>query len=212
MYQVLVNEEATATENGCKTWGDLLRAVDARCAAGGQVVTAVRFDGVDQPAFREPALEARGLADVATVEIEAARPTDLLLSSLDQAVSAAETLGQTAERLALGFRGFDVSASNAELAQFAGGLATLVSFTSTICQAMGRDLADISHEGASAACMVDELLRHADAIIGAQQAGDWITLADVMEYDLGPALGRWPGLFDTLRALVPGGRASTDGE
>lgn len=207
MYQVFVNEEPGPAENGWKSWGELLRAVEGRCTAAGQVVTAVRFDGVDQPAFREAALESRELADIATVEIEATRPTDLLLSSLDQAVSAADALAQSAERMAAGFRGFDVSAANAELREFAGSLATLISFTTAICQATGVDLAGVDYEGAPAAQMVDELLAHADAMIGAQQVGDWITLADIVEYDLAPALGRWPGLFDALRARVPGATA-----
>src|SRR5512147_219649 len=98
MFQLLVNGEAQRDENGCKTWGELLVALDRRSGDRGQVVTAVRFDGVDQPAFRGT-LESSDLADVATVEVEAVAPRDLLLSTIDQAVHAVDTLQQAAERI-----------------------------------------------------------------------------------------------------------------
>jgi hypothetical protein len=203
MLQIFVNDEAQPTENRCETWGELLVGLESQCARGGQVVTAVRFDGVDQPAFRAPALGAHRLDQVATIEVEAVRPAELLLASIDQAVAAIDTLQRSAERIGAAFRGFDVSTANEELAELAGSLGTVVTITSTLSQAMGLNLGDLQCHGGRASQMIDELVGHADALISAQEIGDWITVADIVEYDVAPSLRRWPGLFDVLRAAVP---------
>jgi hypothetical protein len=204
MYEIFVNDERQPPENNSKSWGYLLRAVDARCEARGQVVTAVRFDGVEQPAFRGAALESCDLAGLATIEVEAVRPADLLLSTIDQAVSAVDTLQQAAERIGASFRGFDVSRANEELANLAGSLGSVVTIASTLSQAIHVDLADLPCAGGTAMRMVDELTSHADALISAQEIGDWITVADIVEYDVAPCLRRWPSVFEALRQSVPG--------
>jgi hypothetical protein len=205
MYEIFVNDERQPAENAPKTWGNLLRAVDASCGARGQVVTAVRFDGVEQPAFRETALDSRDLDALATIEVEAVRPADLLLSTIDQAVRAVDTLQRAAERIGASFRGFDVSKANEELADLAGSLGSVVTIASTLSQAIQVNLADLPCDGGNASAMVDELLAHADALITAQEVGDWISVADIVEYDVAPCLRRWPAVFEALRQSVPGG-------
>jgi hypothetical protein len=208
MYEIFVNDERQPTANDAKTWGNLLRAVDASCAARGQVVTVVRFDGVEQPAFRDAVLDPYDLGALATIEIEAVRPTDLLLSTIDQAVRAVDTLQQAAERIGAGFRGFDISKANEELADLAGSLGSVVTIASTVSQAIQVNLAELPCDGGNASAMVDELLAHADALITAQELGDWITVADIVEYDVAPCLRRWPAVFEALRESVPGATAA----
>ena len=71
MARCLVNERPELTEIRPETWESLLEALDARLAADRLVVTAVRFDGVDQPSFREPAVGATPLDGIAQVDIDA---------------------------------------------------------------------------------------------------------------------------------------------
>jgi hypothetical protein len=202
MYEIFLNDERQPAANDCGTWGNLLRDLDARCEARGEVVTAVRFDGVEQPDFRGPGLQPRELAGLATIEVEAIRPADLLLSTIDQAVRAVDTLQQAAERIGASFRGFDVSRANEELADLAGSLGSVVTVASTLSQAVQVDLAHLMCGGVNASQMVDELVAHADALISAQEIGDWITVADIVEYDVAPCLRRWPAVFEALRQSV----------
>lgn len=202
MNTITLNDETLQAEEGWKTWGELLEVLDRRCADAGQVVTAARFDGVDQPTFRGDGARGHLLKSLSVIEVESTPPGALLLSTLDQAKQAVVALGASAERLGGAFRGFDVSSANEELVEFAQSLGTVVTLASVLSQAIGVDLATVRCDGASGVDMIGELTTHADALIGAQDIGDWITVADVVEYDVAPALGRWPALFDALRASL----------
>jgi|WetSurMetagenome_2_1015567.scaffolds.fasta_scaffold67991_3 hypothetical protein len=207
MYRVLVNDQPDPGENAWKTWGDLLRGLEERCAAQGRVVTAVRFDGVEQPAFREGTLASYGLGALATIEVEAVQPEELIASTVDHTLDAIDTLSRTAERLGGQFRGFDVSSANEELGQLAQSLGNMVTIAGTVSQAIGVNLGTLTCNGEPASAMVDQLLNHADALISAQGIGDWITVADIVEYDIAPSLRHWPALFQALRAAVPAAAA-----
>ena len=52
--------DANSGEFRPETWGDLLERLDRTLVADGRVVTAVRFDGVDQPSFRDAELAGLG--------------------------------------------------------------------------------------------------------------------------------------------------------
>ena len=78
MARCLVNERPELTEIRPETWEGLLAALDARLAADRLVVTAVRFDGVDQPSFRGPAVGATPLDGIAQVDIDAEDAVGLL--------------------------------------------------------------------------------------------------------------------------------------
>jgi hypothetical protein len=51
MLQCLVNNEPRLLDSGVETWGEVLSALQPDHARRRHVVTAVRFDGVDQPSF-----------------------------------------------------------------------------------------------------------------------------------------------------------------
>jgi hypothetical protein len=203
MPRILVNGLEQTPGPACQHWGDLLEHLDGVVAGGGQVLTAVRFDGVDEPTFRDPAGARRSICGLQVIEAESLRPRDLLENSLNEAIGAARTLAEGAGRVGGAFRGFDVSIANQDLVDLAQGLGTLVAIIQTLSQALGVALDSLVCEFGTANNMIEELSGHADALIEAQQAGDWITVADVIEYDVAPALQRWPSLFEGLRRSLP---------
>jgi hypothetical protein len=202
MYRIILNDAAGPAANRCETWGELLDVLDRRCAERGHVVTAARFDGVGLPALRHPDTLRQPLGAVQVVEVESTPPRDLLLSTLAEADRAVVALAAAAARIGGDFRGFDVLSANDELAEFAQSLGTIVTLAGVLSQAIGRDLSTIRCDGASAVEMIREMTTHAEALIGAEQIGDWITVADVVEYDIAPSLARWPSLFACLRESV----------
>jgi hypothetical protein len=203
MPRIFVNGSELTPGPACQHWGELLERLDERVAGDGHVLTVVRFDGVDQPSFRDLSCASLGLTDVAVVEAESVRPHDLLRNSVDEAVTAARALSAGAERLGGAFRGFDVSAANRDLVDLAQGLAALAAIVDALSQALGVNLDSLACPHGTASRMIKDLSGHADALIAAQQAGDWITVADGIEYDVAPALQQWPGLFESLRQSIP---------
>lgn len=184
------------------TVGGLLEEIERRCETRGEVMTAVSCDGLESSAFRDAAFARRPLADLELVEVEAAKPRDLLLASLDEVGVALGALQRAASRLAGAFRDFDVSAANRDLAQFAQSLSTLVALTSAVAAAVSVDLTTVGSEATSGVNLVDELSDQTEAVIAAQQAKDWIRVADTIEHDIGSTLRRWPTILASLRLSV----------
>ena len=54
MATLILDGEPLSLAEGPKTLGDLLATVDDQCAGRGRIVTGLRLDGDDEPAFREP--------------------------------------------------------------------------------------------------------------------------------------------------------------
>jgi hypothetical protein len=199
MQRILVNgveESALSTFNH---WGELLEHLDRRAAGDGTVLTAVRFDGVDQPSFRDPASASRPLTSLVVIEAEAMSPADLFDDSVRDAIGAAGALAAAAERVGEAFRGFDVARANKDLQDLAQGIGTLVSVAQALSQASGVALEKVGHDGRTACDMVETLGCQTDELIKAQESGDWITVADIIEYDLAPQLQGWPHVFESLR-------------
>ena len=199
MATILVNDVARPVPNACETWGELLAELDRSLSERGHVVTGARFDGVDEPAFRDPGVASRPLEGLATVEVEVGTPTDLIARSLDEAAGAIDGLADAALRVGAAFRGYDIDAANQGLSQLAEGLRMLVMIVSTVAQARQLDVNDIACPGGKVGQFITELTEHIEAVITAQAAADWITVADVVEYDIEPTVRRWRTLLEDLR-------------
>jgi hypothetical protein len=202
MQRILLNGVEKPTIGACNHWGELLERLDRSAADDGTVLTAVRFDGVDQPSFRDPAAARRALNTLLVVEAEAMSPARLFDDSVGEAVAAAEALAAGAERVGETFRGFEVSRANQDLQDLAQGIGTLVAIAQAMSQAVGVPLDAVESDGKAASDLVESLSSHTDELIKAREAEDWITVADIIEYDLAPQLHLWPALFETLRQSV----------
>jgi hypothetical protein len=199
MQRVLLNGVEESTIGACNRWGELLDRLDRSAAGDGKVLTAVRFDGVDQPSFRDPESAGRPLNTLLVVEAEAVSPDSLLDDSVSEAVAAANALAAGAERVGEAFRGFDVSCANRDLQDLAQGIGTLVAIANALARAVGVGLGAVGQPGRTAADMLETLSSQTDELIKARESGDWITVADIIEYDLAPLLHEWPAVFEALR-------------
>ncbi|HYE88910.1 MAG TPA: hypothetical protein VEA16_21285 [Vicinamibacterales bacterium] len=184
------------------TWGSVIDALDAHLAGGDQIVMAVRFDGLDEAAFRDPDVLARPLGQVSLVEIETGTSADLVGRCVDEVTTSLVSLRADVARTGEEFRRFDVGVANASLADVATKLTSLTSIVQAIALALRVNLEDVPSRTDSAAAMVNELSGFLDTIIAAQQAQDWIGVADSVEYDLLPALERWGRMLQALAGLA----------
>lgn len=201
MTRIIVDGTELPAAAGRATWRDLLNRLDAEPGRDGVMVTAVRFDGVDEPAFRDPGVLGRRLDELAVVEVDYGTPEALVRASLDEAAASLAALAAAAGPLADRFRGVNIAGANADLVEFAQGLGMLVATVQAIGLALGADLRELRSGGVAATDMVADMTRHIETLIGGERAGDWLTVADGIEYDLAPALERWQGLLEACGAL-----------
>jgi hypothetical protein len=202
MTRVLVNNEPQNVDTGLKTWGELLAWVDGRWAGEGQLVTAARLDGVDEPSFRDPAQSARALSEWAVVEVEVATPASLVSESLQEALDGLRSLRQYAVAVGHRFRGTDMALANRGLGELSQGLQTLVGLIDALGSAIGVRLDALEWEGRSTSALLDDLGETLGNLGAAQAAEDWVTVADILEFDLEPALAQCEPFFRALSELA----------
>jgi hypothetical protein len=202
MARLLLNGEAQTLEIARKTWGELLVWADRTAADRGLLVTAVRLDGVDEPSFREPHQAPRSLEAVALVEIDAASPASLVAESLDEALAGLEGLRAHTSDVARRFRGNRLAQANTGLAELTQGLGTLVSLVETVSGAMGIPIDKVVIDGRPAFALIEDLGQPLTELTDAQQHQDWVTVADILEFDLEPAISRVAPLFAALATVA----------
>ena len=199
MSDVFVDGASHPRGAACKTWGELLEALDADLGARGMRLAAVRFDGVEEPDFRQPSAMARPLATVQRVDVECATPDALLRQSLGD---FAEGIGQTADEVARVcelFRRHEVSAANEGLARLTGDLHTFAALVTTLRDpSVGIPVERLTIDGVSPEQQIERLGAWLESLIGAQSSQDWLTVADILEYDIEPVLRAWRTRLETL--------------
>jgi hypothetical protein len=190
---------STLTRPAPATWGLLLTALDHQLAALARIVTDVRFDGIDEPAFREPDTLERPLDDLAAVEIWSGTPGGLMDRCLVEAIGAVAPLCLAALDVGERYRGHDIEPANRGLFELADGLSSLIGIVGAAGLASQVDLRHLQCGDDVAASVVGELGRHLEGLVAAQEAGDWITVADLLQYDVAPALQRLAPVLESLR-------------
>jgi hypothetical protein len=185
------------------SWGDLLRLLDGELGSDGRIVTDVRFDGVDEAAFRERATLERTLDACATVEVITGTPAGLMDRCLEEALAAIAPLAAAAMRVGARFRGVDVRAANEELSELADGLTSVIGIVGAAGLAYQVDLRNMRCGDQVAATVVAELTTYLESLVGAQEAGDWIAVADILQFDVEPALRRLAPVLDSMRIGEP---------
>jgi hypothetical protein len=196
MTKVLIDGvERQAVSDGVQ-WTTLLDDVDRDLATKGRIVIEVKIDGVDAPAFRDAAINERALA-AAVVELTSGTERDLVTDCLREATMGVEALRAAALSVGAAFRRHELAVAHDGLCQIAAGLTTLIAVLQAIALA-GR--VDVEGGVSHAVTLINELSSHVEAVIAAQGNQDWLTVADVLEYDIEPSLKRWTGMLAAIDA------------
>jgi hypothetical protein len=188
---VLFNGADLTVENTGQTWGDFMSALDVRLSADGQIMTSVRIDGVEEPAFREPSLRSRDLATFSSIEIESGRPDVLARRSLADAASALDDLRAAGRSIADQLRGYDVADGLRGLEKFSQSLLMVLRVVAAAGIGLRRELESPEQNGLSIGAVSSQLDGIVREMMDAQQSEDWLRLADILEFDLDPMLGAW---------------------
>ncbi len=199
MTTVLLNGTAFVPTTPVPSWGPLLDAVDRHVAPSGEIVAAVRFDGVDEPGFRDGAVLGVVLGSELIVEIETLHPNDLLGNVLDEASRSLPALAASARELAAVLRGAQVDTAARGLGQLAESISNLVQLIAAAAAARGVALDTLTTREGPALPLLRTLDALMTPLLEAQGAGDWITVADILEYDIAPLMPRFDVLIDSLR-------------
>lgn len=202
MPRIVVNGRDQPKDSGLRTWGDLLGVLEQELSPSGEVVTEARLDGVDQPTFREPAVMQKSLDEIDLVEVESASPAILAARSLGEAVVGLETLQRATGEIAQGFRRYDLKSANRGLEELADGLRMLIALVGAVSLGLRLDLQALDDGTDPINTTIVDLSSHVEGLITAQRNEDWVAVADILEYDVEPALKNWRPVLDKILASV----------
>ena len=166
----------------------LLSAVEPVLGQSGRIVTALRINGVDEPAFREQDVLERSLVGVDEIDLDTTPVGLMALQALDDALRYLPVLAGEARQVASGLRGAQVAEPRMAIGELADNLALMAALVHTAdlwARQVGLAGGDWLGEDVAA------VERVAGSIEGAVSAEDWVTAADALEYDLSSALGAW---------------------
>jgi hypothetical protein len=195
-----VDGEAFASANPAKSFEEVLMVVEPALRVRSRIVTAVRCNGVDEPAFRESDVRIRTLDETDEIDVATATPADIARAALVDASRLIPSMSGAAAQLSLQLRAADAPRVASELGPLAEGLGLLVALVQT-----AEDWAragDVPHEP----WLGTEVLSISDAVEAmhvAQQSEDWIGVADALRYDLCPALETWRERLVAEHAALP---------
>ncbi len=174
-----------------KTLGDLLADADTHLARDGRIVTGLRLDGVDEPAFREGQVIEANPAAFGEIAIESGTPGDLAGRCLAEAAGALVSLAYAAEGLAMRYRLGELAGANRGLAQITEGIGTALAITGAASLGLGLDLTSQETTEGTLGALAATTTQALDHLIRAQIDAEWETTADLLEGTLAPVLRRW---------------------
>ncbi|MCC6163523.1 MAG: hypothetical protein IT182_09260 [Acidobacteria bacterium] len=177
----------------------LLSAAEPILSRTGRIVTGLRINGVDQPAFREPDVLALDLLATDDVDLVTTPVGDLATQALDDAIRFLPELGDQARALARGLRGADVAPHCAGIGGLADNLALMAALVHT-ADLWARQAGLAGHDWLGEDIVAVE--QAAGAIERATVNEDWVRASDALERDMAAALDAWGGRLAAGRAQV----------
>ena len=197
MTELFINDVPGQIGMSPQTWGELLVSLDEEVGRTGLLLACARFDGVDEPSFRDAQVTARRLNDVRRVDVETATPSAFLRQCLLETIGPLNQAAEATTALSIRYRSFDLAGCHKGLIELSNELRGLTSLVATL-GVLQIDLGAFTTEGVSAADQLERFGAALDDVVTAQESEDWLTVADVLEYDLEPAIRRWIDLFSAI--------------
>ncbi len=197
MVQYLVNDNPEPLDFRPQTWGELLGGLDRRLAGDRRVVTAVRFDGVDQPSFRHEGMADVDLDGIARIDVEAEDAVALLRAAVDAARDSLPDLVAGVGQTAAALRGGAADAQT-QLGTLVAALQSLM--TLTVAAGTAADISFGSDPEVDAA--VNAACARIEAALAAlvtrQVDGDGHAVADALDQLLAPAIAGWTDILNPI--------------
>lgn len=164
---------------GSLTVGQVIEDLQREVTAGGKVVTSIRIDGKPiESGFRRRRQFERKVDSTSRLDVAIANPQSVVEQMLNDTMQICATLPETCESLALRFRLGEEARANNGLAEMLDQLSLLAKSTPVFERwVQSSEVSQLSQS-------VEALGPVTDTILKAQTSGDYIALADALEYDL----------------------------
>ena len=194
---VIINETRLALPPEVATWGEVLDWIEMEHLNAGQCITRVSFEGREEINYRKSGVCQQSLNDVGAIRVESGDFDSVLkesFSELDTAVAG--SIATTREIIRL-FENRDEANGYQYLSQL---LDSIRLFYGVFSEDLGW--ADVSDLGISRDGITPALENAIKQLIAAQENHFWVSICDVLEYELIPILETWHKTVERTRARI----------
>lgn len=194
---VIINRKPTTVPFEIDTWGDLLDWVENNHLKAGQCITHVYLGGNETLHYRDPMICDRGIATVGRIAVECGDFDTVVRESFEELDEELQNaLDSTREIIRL-LEHHQEDEACTRLAQL---LETIRIFFTVLTEDLGwTDVpdAEISRTEFS------EVLEHALVqLISAEENQMWVSICDVLEYEITPILESWHQVVERTRGQL----------
>jgi len=200
--QVLVDSRPLEAEGS--TLGELIDAAHESLRDSGRLVGEVRIDG---ELIEAGALDAQMNQSVVgeTVELATAEPRALAQETLGQVAAVLGEARDLQEQAAGLLRSDQPSDALEQVREAVGVWQQAQASVMHSAQLPGLELAGMTLEGEPAPRVIEQLADQLRELREQLHAGDWLGLADTLEYDLTESAERWTRLIAELQRQIGAG-------
>ncbi len=194
---VTINESQINVPVEVSTWGDLLDWLETDHLKAGQCITHVFLGGQETLNYRDTLICSQDLAAVGNIDVRSGDFDRVIRESLSELDQELKTTIASASEIVRLFENRKEEEAYARLASLLDSVRIFFTiFSEDLGWAQVPD-AEISREEFSAA-----LERALTQLIAAQENRFWVSICDVIEYEINPILEAWQKVAERTCARV----------
>jgi hypothetical protein len=187
---VTIDETRIEPPLGIATWGELLEWLETKQLKPGKCITRVMFHGQEEIQYRQPSLCNRHIQDVGHVQIEVGEFDTVVKETFSELQTEIGLALETTRDIIKQFENRSDERANAQLAQL---LDSIRIFFSVFSEDLGW--VDAPDNTANLESAIRQL-------IVAQENRFWVSICDVLEYEIAPILESWRDTVERTRAEI----------
>lgn len=201
----LNNQMEDFPTEGIQYFGQLMEKLTEKAAAEGGSVLSVKVNGEDLTGRDRSHLQDLPLEDIEQLEIQTGDPKELARSTMDSIAEFLEQLLKELHKTADLFRQGDSNQSNEFFVRCLDGLQVFMHSLEICRRLLGISfelLYSPSENGRADKSVAEsrrQLFSVLDGMIQAQTDQDWVLMADMLEYELIPALEEWRQIIPAIQ-------------
>jgi hypothetical protein len=193
--ELIVNDTRMKTPPELVTWGDVLDWVETQHLKAGQCITRVEFEGQEEIHYRKPFVCSKDLQSIGAIHIESGEFDTVVRESFAELEAELRSALENTREIIQCFEDRDEETAYNHLAQL---LDAIRIFYSLFSEDLGWADADEAERIQQTATLENAIKQ----LIVAQENRFWVSVCDVLEYELTPVLEAWLTTAEKTRARV----------
>jgi hypothetical protein len=196
---VIINDKEIDVPMDLATWGELLDWIETSHLKAGQCITHVHLDGDETYNYRDRLLCNRELDEIGQVAVRTGDFDTVVNESMEEldrelgnALVAARDIVQRLEKR-------EEDQAYIKLVQLLESIRIFFTIFSEDLGWVESDNAEVSRKDFSPV-----LERALSQLVGAQENRNWVSVCDVLEYEITPILESWHGMVARTREHIHG--------